>query len=197
MILYLHGFCSSPASAKARQLGAHLESLGRGAEFRCPALSPDPSVAMAQIEASVDTADGTGAVTLVGSSLGGFYACCVAERRNLRAVLVNPALPAHLDRVPLVGEHRNFHSGEAFRFTAQHQAMLLAMAPAWLDPGRYLLLLELGDEVLDPQLTLTAFAGARQIVLPGGDHGFTRFPAQLPTLLAYADEPRTAPAAQL
>lgn len=150
---------------------------------------------MVQIEAALASASGP--VTLVGSSLGGFYACCAAERHQLRAVLVNPALPAHLDRVPLVGEHRNFHSGEPFRFTDEHQAMLLAMAPARLDPARYLLLLEMGDEVLDPQPTLAAFAGARQVVLPNGDHSFTRFRDYLETIVDYADETRGSPGAQI
>ena len=195
MIVYLHGFCSSPASAKARQLGEYLTGLGRAAEFRCPTLPPDPTQAIAEIEATL--AGLPSPATLVGSSLGGFYASCFAERHDLSAVLINPALPAHLETVPLIGEHRNFHSGEAFTFTTAHQQALLAMAPQGLTASRYLLLVEEGDEVLDARVTTAAFAGARQFVLPGGDHSFTRFAEFLPTIVGYADAARSSPKPQL
>ena len=195
MIVYLHGFCSSPASAKGRQLADYLARLGRANEFRGPALPPDPVQAIAAIEATL--ADLPSPATLIGSSLGGFYGTCLAERHGLQAVLVNPALPAHLETVPLIGEHRNFHSGEAFTFTAAHQQALLDMAPRHLTPNRYLLLVETGDEVLDAQVTTTAFAGARQVVLAGGDHSFTRFTEFLPTIVDYADAARNAAQPQI
>ncbi len=36
MILYLHGFRSSPHSFKARLLAERMQALGRGAEYFCP-----------------------------------------------------------------------------------------------------------------------------------------------------------------
>ena len=195
MIVYLHGFCSSPASSKARQLPDYLAGLGRADEFCCPTLPPDPARAIATIDATIDQAPTP--VTLVGSSLGGFYATCIAERRGLRAVLVNPALPAHLQTVPLIGEHRNFQSGEAFSFTPAHQQSLLDMAPPQLTADRYLLLVVAGDEVLVARVTTAPFAGARQLVLPGGDHSFTRFSEYLPMIVDYGDASRSTPTPQL
>ena len=95
MYLYIHGFNSSPASTKARQLEARLEALGRGAEFACPALSHRPREAMRQLEALMQ-GHAPESVTLVGSSLGGFYATWLAERHGCRAVLVNPAITPHM-----------------------------------------------------------------------------------------------------
>src|SRR5258706_1300714 len=73
MIVYIHGFNSSPASHKSNQLRERLSALGRGAEFVCPALPHWPKQAMALLEREVARVPADG-VTLVGSSLGGFYA---------------------------------------------------------------------------------------------------------------------------
>ena len=51
MIVYLHGFNSSPASGKARQLGEHMAGLGRQADYDCPALPNSPREAVSQVEA--------------------------------------------------------------------------------------------------------------------------------------------------
>lgn len=45
MILYIHGFNSSPASSKANLLRQKLELLGRDAEFSAPALPHRPAAA--------------------------------------------------------------------------------------------------------------------------------------------------------
>ena len=69
-----------------------------------------------------------GPLTLVGSSLGGFYATWLAERHGLRAVLVNPAVLAHLSLADYVGPQTNLYTGEEFQFTREHVAQLQAMA---------------------------------------------------------------------
>ncbi len=84
----------------------------------------------------------------MGSSLGGHYANHLAEKYGLPAVLVNPAVVERLDLALFVGEHANFHTDERFVFTAEHAAQLLAQVRR-PTPGRYWLLLEEGDEVLD------------------------------------------------
>jgi len=89
MIVYLHGFNSSPASKKAQQLGAYMRSRGLGAEFDCPQLPHRPDEAIAVAEAAIARAAGR-PVTLVGSSLGGFYATWLAEKHGFNAVLINP-----------------------------------------------------------------------------------------------------------
>ena len=53
-------------------------------------------------------------------------------------------------------------------------------------PGRFWLLVEEGDEVLDWRQAADFYAGCRQTVLPGGDHSFTRFPAFMPQILEFA-----------
>ena len=184
MILYLHGFRSSPASVKAQQLLAAMAARGFADQVACPALSHVPAVAIAQAE-SLIAASAT-PVTLIGSSLGGFYATWLAEKHDLRAALVNPAVLTDLPPEDFIGPHSNLYTGEIFEFTHAHVEQLRGLDALEPTPARYLLLLEQGDEVLDWRQAALRYAGAEQIVLPGGDHGFTRFAEYLPRLLAFA-----------
>ena len=183
-IVYLHGFCSSPSSTKARLLAAALDSRGIGDRLFCPALSPVPVEAIAQVEAIVAAQRGR-PLTLVGSSLGGYYATWLAEKHELRAVLINPAVVCSLDPEMFIGTQTNLYSGESFEFTAEHIAQLAALEAPRITPERYLLLVETGDEVLDYRQAVARYAGCRQCVLDGGDHSFTRFPDLLPQLFEY------------
>lgn len=183
MILYLHGFCSSPASWKSQLLAEEMARRGLAGHFVCPQLSPVPDVAMADVSRLIEQA--CGPVTLIGSSLGGHYASYLAEKYDLPAVLINPAAIACLDAENFIGEHANFHSGEHFTFTADHARQLLAQVVT-PTPARYWLLLETGDEVLDYRHAQDFWFGCRQSVFEGGDHSFTRFPEFVPQLIEFA-----------
>ena len=58
--------------------------------------------------------------------------------------------------------------------------------PADLQRGAQLLLQEAGDEVLDYRQAQDFYAGCRQTVLAGGEHGFTKFPEFMPQILEFA-----------
>ena len=188
MIVYLHGFRSAPASIKAQTLKRHMEARGLGHAFWCEQLPPSPRAAIALIEAQLARCTAQGIEpTLVGSSLGGYYATYLAERHGLRAALVNPAIVAPLELGAYVGEQTNMYTGESFHFSAQHIAELRALeVPAITRPERYWLLVETGDEVLDYRHAVAKYAGARQTVLEGGDHSFTRWEDYLDALLVFA-----------
>ena len=182
-ILYLHGFCSSPESWKARLLADTLSGRGQGDRVFCPFLSHVPHEAIAQAEAIIGRQ--AGPLTVVGSSLGGFYATWLAEKFDLRAVLINPAVVAPIALEEYIGTQTNLHTQETFEFTAGHVAQLHALEMPRVTPGRYLLMVETGDEVLDYRQAVARYAGCRQVVLEGGDHSFTRFPDCLPQLLEF------------
>lgn len=184
MIVYLHGFNSSPASGKARQLGEHLAALGRAADYLCPALANSPREAIAQIESELGQQRGP--ITLVGSSLGGFYATHLAEKHGWKAVLVNPAVHAHLLLADALGPQKNWHTGETWELTEAHLAELAALdVPAITRPERYLLLAQAGDEVLDTRDAVAYYAGAKQIIEDGGDHSFAGFERHFQTILDF------------
>ena len=188
MIVYLHGFRSSPQSSKAQRLKARMAALGLGDLFWCGQLPPSPRAAIALAERQIAAARAPGApVTVVGSSLGGYYATHLAEKHGLRAVLVNPAVVAHLSLAEFVGTQTNLYTGEAFEFRPEYLDELRALeVPRISRPQDFLLLAETGDEVLDYRQAVAKYAGARQVVLEGGDHSFTRWDGYLDVILEFA-----------
>ena len=184
-LLYLHGFNSSHASHKAQVLQAHLDRRGRGAELLAPDLPHRPAQAIALVESLL--AQLPRKPTLVGSSLGGYYATGLAERHDLQAVLINPVVAPYRLLAPLLGPQQNLYTGEIYELTAQHLAELQALEVEALHPERYLLLVQTGDEVLDYREAVARFAGAQQIVIAGGDHGFQEFEKYLDEILAFAE----------
>ncbi|WP_068635344.1 YqiA/YcfP family alpha/beta fold hydrolase [Thauera butanivorans] len=188
MIVYLHGFRSAPASIKARALKARMIECGLGEYFWCEQLPVSPRAAIALAESAIERARAAGLTpTVAGSSLGGYYATWLAERHGLRAVLVNPAVVAPLSLEAYVGIQDNLYTGERFEFTHGHIDELRALeVPAITRPERYWLLAETGDEVLDYRHAVEKYAGARQTVLEGGDHGFSRWNDYLDAVIDFA-----------
>ncbi len=185
MIVYLHGFNSSPLSSKACQLRDYLSELGREDEYYGPALSNSPREAMAQVESMLLDSPAV-PITLVGSSLGGFYVTYLAEKYDWKAVLVNPAVHVHALLRPALGPQTNWYTGEQWVLTEDHLAELAALDVAQITrPERYLLLLQTGDEVLDYRDAVSYYAGARHIIEVGGDHGFVDFSRHLSTILDF------------
>jgi predicted esterase YcpF (UPF0227 family) len=190
MIIYLHGFRSAPASLKATALKRHMAARGLAKRFWCEQLPVSPGAAIARIEDEIARARAAFpecAPTLVGSSLGGYYATWLAERHDLRAVLVNPAVLAALSLEPWLGWQDNLYTGERFELTRAHLDELRAIeVPRISRPHNFWLLVETGDEVLDYRDAVAKYAGARQTVLEGGDHGFSRWHDYLDDILAFA-----------
>lgn len=185
MIIYLHGFRSAPSSAKARLLGERMAERGLVDRFWCEQLVPSPRRAIAQVEDVLMTC--REGATLVGSSLGGYYATYLAERYDLRAVLVNPAVVAHIALAEYLGPQVNLYTGETFVFTPEHIAELAALEVRQLArPERFWLLVETGDELLDYRQAVTRYAGARQTVIEGGDHSFQHFAAYIDPIIEFA-----------
>ena len=186
MIVYIHGFNSSPASTKAHQLRARLTTLGREQELVCPALSHWPAEAFRMLEKTIE-GRAPDSVTVVGSSLGGFYATALTEKYGVRSVLVNPGITPHEGLRAYLGPQKNLHTGEPYEFTEKHLEQMTALyvgQPTKLD--RYLLLHTTGDELLDWRIAVDHFAGCRQIIVQGGDHGFAEFERYLDIVLEFA-----------
>ena len=185
VILYLHGFRSSPASSKAQRLRARMCERGLGELFICPQLPVSATAAIALADRLIAAARTP--VTLIGSSLGAYYAAHLAEKHRLRAVLVNPAVIAHVSLAEYLGSQTNLYTGQEFQFTPAHIAELQAIeVPQLSHPDHFWLLVETGDELLDYRLAVARYAGARQTVIEGGDHSFTHWDDYLDELIQSA-----------
>lgn len=203
MILYLHGFRSSPDSLKARLMAQAMLKRGLEADWCCPQLPASPAAALKLALELAETGLGGAAadrLTVIGSSLGGFYATWLAERLGCRAVLLNPVVHAARDLATQVGSHRTFHGDAPFEFLPGHVDEL-ARAEADIlvltRPERYFLVAATGDEVLDWQEMRARFADSRQRIIEGSDHGISDFADWLPEVLDFAlGDPVTPPRKQ-
>jgi hypothetical protein len=184
LIVYLHGFNSSPRSHKAQVMQRFMAERGLAHEFACPALPPLARDALKAIEPLLE-----GKPCLLGSSLGGFYATHLAEKHDLKAVLINPAIDPHVGLRAYLGPQRNLHTGEPYELTEAHLRQWQALHVPRVTPRRYLLIVETGDEVLDYRKSVERYAGAEQVVVPGGDHSLQSFPQHLERILEFSRAP--------
>ena len=167
-------------------LGDYLRQCVSEVDYRVPEMHHRPRQAISQIEAacaSIDPRD----LTLVGSSLGGFYATVMAEKLGCRAALLNPAVHPQRHFTKYLGPQRNLYTGEEFELTMEHVNELGAMdPPAITRPERYWLFVETGDEVLDYREAVEYYAGALHEVVRGGDHTLVSFPERIPDIVDWA-----------
>jgi uncharacterized protein len=185
-VLYLHGFRSSPQSAKARSLGAWMRAHRPQVHWWCPQLPPSPKEALALVAEQLASWP-VERMAVVGSSLGGFYATVVAERTGCRAVLLNPAINPARDLAGHIGDLTSFHDpDDHFYFRAEYVTQLRVMTPhAITRPERYFALIAKGDEVLDWREMAARYPGAALRLLEGGDHALSDFDLHLPQLLGF------------
>ncbi|HLX81492.1 MAG TPA: YqiA/YcfP family alpha/beta fold hydrolase [Burkholderiales bacterium] len=188
MLVYLHGFNSSPASHKAQVMKAHMEGRGQGQHYACPALPDTPREAIRAIERAI-AGQNPCRVTFIGSSLGGFYATYLAEKLGCRAALINPAITPHIGLEAYLGTQKNLHTGAPYELTRAHLEGWRALFVERIDPERYLLLVETGDEVLDWREAARKYEGARMVIRHGGDHTLQSFPEHIERILAFAGAP--------
>lgn len=191
-VLYLHGFRSSPRSAKAQLVSTWMAQHRPEVRWCCPQLPPSPAAAMALLESL--SADWPLAGSLViGSSLGGFYAAAMAARKGWRSLLLNPAVHPARDLARYIGDNTAWHAPEEhFHFSSAYIAELQAIETETLAQEArrsaagsracsWALICE-GDEVLDWREMTARYRHACLTVLPGNDHAISDFGQHWPAL---------------
>ena len=185
MILYLHGFRSSPQSNKAQLLRAAMQARGLDSEYLCPQLPASPRLAT-ELIASIAQLEDPAKLVLVGSSLGGYYATWLAERLGCRAVLLNPAIRPYDDLRAHLGTQPVYFSAASIDMRPEYLDELLALdTPQITRPERYFLIAATGDEVIDYRAMVAKYIGARQRVIQGSDHQISEFADYLDEVLAF------------
>jgi len=185
-LLYLHGFRSSPASAKATLMARAVAQRHPQVRWCCPQLPPSPRQAMDEVSALI--ADWPcERMAVVGSSLGGFYASWVARQTGCTSVLLNPAVFPARDLARHMGAQSQWHQpDESFYFEAAFVDELHQLAAEGTHaPGPELVLIAQGDEVLDWREMRDRYPDAQQIILPGNDHAISDFALHLDGVLRF------------
>ena len=185
-LLYLHGFRSSPQSTKARKFAAWVAAHRPGLVWWCPQLPASPADAMRALMTGV-SAWPVDRMAVIGSSLGGFYATAVAERRGCRAVLLNPGVDPARDLADAIGATTAWHSDEPFDFRPEYVAELRAIGPPaqLTNLNRYFAVIAKGDEVLSWREMSERYAGAHIRLIEGSDHALSDFDDHFPAVLAF------------
>lgn len=192
-LLYLHGFRSSPQSAKALQVAGRVREQHPGVVWRCPQLPASPREAADLI---LHLTDGwpTEGMAVIGSSLGGFYARWLSLQRRCRAVLLNPAPSPQRDLATYIGEHPVWQNPDEHIFFRPAFVGELATLAGDIDrlaplspatPERLFALVSEKDEVLDWREMLAFCEGGLVRRLPDGDHAISDFDQHIDALFHF------------
>ncbi|HIP28714.1 MAG TPA: hypothetical protein EYG82_06010 [Sulfurovum sp.] len=163
-ILFLHGFSSCGRGNKSKMLKAYFGESAVIAQ-NLP-YSPHEAIETLDKLIASEKID-----LLIGSSLGGFYATYLAEKHRLKAVLLNPSTQPWKTLAPYVGMQKRFCDDEPFKFK---KAYLKELKSLKVNPlkGRYLVLLQSEDELLDYTKAQSLYNTHHVIVEYGGNHRF-------------------------
>lgn len=187
MLLYIHGFNSSPRSQKAQQMMAWCHQHRPDIKVVVPELASYPALAAAQLQ-NIMHENQHDKIGLVGSSLGGYLATWLNARYGCRAVLVNPAVKPYELLVDYLGPQQNPYSGQKYELTAEHITELKALdSVAPLHPEQLWLLQQTADEVLDYRQAVQKYAKCKQSVETGGNHAFVGFERYLSDIIEFLE----------
>lgn len=193
-ILYLHGFLSSPMSAKAQEMRQYVAHHFPHIQLHMPMLSGIPSKAVEQATtrfSALQHAYGEQLLGVVGSSMGGFLATHLVETVSApeyapKAVLINPAVAPHRLFHEYLGAHVNPYTQEQFTLT---HADIDVLEQRYIDhiqaPEQFQVWLQTADEVLDYRLAETLYHASDLHIRDGGDHAYQDFSRELPAVCQF------------
>jgi uncharacterized protein len=187
-LLYLHGFRSSPQSTKAQKMAIRVRARHPQVHWWCPQLAPSPRLAMELVMKGISIWPHD-SMAVVGSSLGGFYATCVAEATGCRAVLLNPAIDPARDLAKYTGEQTAWHDpNEHFVFEPRFVDELRSLERGPVKrPENYFAVIAKGDEVLDWREMTGRYPGAKIKLLEDSDHALSDFDRHVEEVFAFLE----------
>ena len=183
MLLYIHGFNSSPLSHKAQVMTNFCQQHRRDIRLEVPRLPCFPSDAALVLKSTVEQYKDDYHIGLIGSSLGGYLSTWLNSLYGYKAVLVNPAVRPYELLADYLGPQVNPYTDEEYVLTAKHVNELRELDVTEIaQPDDFWLLQQQDDEVLDYRQAVAKYIGGKQTVESGGDHSFInfeRYPSQI------------------
>ena len=186
VIIYLHGFRSSPESKKATFLKQFCST--NNIDFLCPPLDMSPEKAVAQSITIVKNIMGLQyqQIILVGSSLGGFYVTYIMQElegaEQLLSILINPSVKPFRDLETAINSEKKWQL-EALNikpFTRNYhleiQKLEETVGTKLRFPDNMLLVAAKGDELLSWEEMSSFYKGCQQYIVDGSDHSMKDFP---------------------
>ncbi|UCM99263.1 esterase [Sulfurimonas sp. SWIR-19] len=168
MIIYIHGFASSGEGHKAKLFREYF--INKNEKFMAPSLSYIPELAIQTLEEIIKNSQEK--ISLMGSSLGGYYATYLAHKYNLKAVLINPSAYPYITLQKTLGFMQSFYDGSSFQWRESHLQMLKKYEVQEPKQENFLLLLQKGDETLNYKEAADKFSKAALVIEEGGSHSF-------------------------
>ncbi|GGY63290.1 YqiA/YcfP family alpha/beta fold hydrolase [Marinobacter zhanjiangensis] len=158
-ILYIHGFDSS-VKAQSPKYDA-LAELGK-----VTAIAPDYAEGRAAaVELATRTVKELDIDLLVGTSMGGWLAAQIGEQEGLPFVALNPSIEPHLTLDKYVGKD--------LQGKLSHEAV--SSYGPFPVKGRGMVIVELGDEVIDSRRTVETLSPHFPVIqFSGGAHQFEK-----------------------
>lgn len=183
-ILYIHGFNSSPQSMKAVLTKTYFAKYFPEVTIYSPQLLSSPNAAINQLETIINSQPKT-TWRLMGSSLGGYFSNYLAEKFQLPAVLINPAVKPYELMTDFLGEQVNPYTKEVYQVEEQHIGDLKQLNQENISKKNYLVMVQTGDEVLDYQQAVEKYQHCQLVVQEGGDHSFVNYEKMLPDIAVF------------
>lgn len=182
VLIYLHGFLSSPNSAKARATQDFMATHYPDIQMFVPEIDNYPEKAKEQLTRLVDEVKST-ELRFIGSSMGGFLSTYLMQRVGGKGVLINPAVSPHVLLKTYLGQHVNPYTKQSFELTESHIGVLENMYTSVInEPQNIWALLKTGDETLDYREAEHLYRDANLTVIDGGDHSFADYDDYLPAI---------------
>jgi len=182
VLIYLHGFLSSPQSVKAQATLKYWQKYHSDVPMICPQLPSYPKDAKVMLD-SIAQEHQSKQLGFIGSSLGGFLSTYMVDHYGGKAVLINPAADPHNVLAKYLGEHVHPYTGEKFILRTSHMQELESMHRAQpKQPEAFWVLLQTEDETLDYRDASLKYRQSKLTVEEGGDHAFQGYERFLPEI---------------
>ncbi len=168
MIIYIHGFGSSGFGGKATLLKEYFDE-----KILLPSLSYVPILAINTLEQLIEMLIRQNVkVNLIGSSLGGYYSIYLANKYNLKAVLINPAIKP-FRTLEKIGMSTNYFDMSYFEVTQNHLEYLKELNTTNIkNEKNFMLLLQKGDELLDYKEAVNKLSNSNLYIEEDGSHSY-------------------------